>query len=151
MNGIKPNPDTLFECSGLNLRHGDPVVTLVSRELEPLRGLRQALKAWPLILAREPSARLILVGETSNAGYGVEAPQGDSHLADGLSPNSRFKVRNAFIGWARSTMPTCSICCDAVPVIWPWSYPYTLSWSVVEAMACGTPWSATSTALCLIF
>ena len=135
---IKPNPDTIFEYSGLNLRHGDPIVTLVSRELEPLRGLRQALKAWPLILAQEPSARLILVGETSNAGYGVEAPRGDSHLADALSgieipSQERLHWLGQIDHAEMLNLLRCSACHLAL------SYPYTLSWSVVEAMACGTP------------
>jgi len=135
---IKPDPNTIVKCPGLNLRHGDPVVTLISRELEPLRGLRQALKAWPLILAQEPSAHLILVGETSDVGYGVEAPQGDSHLADALSELAiHSQERLHWLGQIDHAdmlnLLRCSACHLAL------SYPYTLSWSVVEAMACGTP------------
>ena len=135
---IKPNHNITVSCSGLNLRHGDPLVTLISRELEPLRGLRQALKAWPLILEREPSARLILVGETSDAGYGVESPQGDSHLADALSPLSSHILKQVHILGTIDhadmlDLLRCSACHLAL------SYPYTLSWSVVEAMACSAP------------
>ena len=114
------------------------MVTLISRELEPLRGLRQALKAWPLILEREPSARLILVGETSDAGYGVESPQGDSHLADALSPLSSHSLERVHVLGTIDhadmlDLLRCGACHLAL------SYPYTLSWSVVEAMACSAP------------
>ena len=68
---------------GLELKAGQPLVTLISRNLEPLRGLRQALRAWPLVHQQRPEAQLLLVGKQGQ-GYGVEPPQGESHLVDAL-------------------------------------------------------------------
>ena len=116
---------------------GQPLVTLVSRNLEPLRGLRQALLAWPAIAAAVPDAQLLLVGDRGQ-GYGMEAPPaGDDHLSAALKTLPKG-VDHQRIHWLGSLdhsimvrLLQVSACHLAL------SYPYTLSWSVLEAMACG--------------
>lgn len=82
---LHPDPSTALELNGLGrLRPGDALVTFVSRNLEPLRGLRAALQAWPAVAARHPEAQLILVGKEFGPGYGQESPQGSSHLSEAL-------------------------------------------------------------------
>lgn len=81
---LAPNPAARFRTdAGLDVRSGAPLVTLVSRQLEPLRGLRAALQAWPQVAAALPEAQLVLVGGQER-GYGIEPPRGASHLADAL-------------------------------------------------------------------
>ena len=116
---------------------GQPLVTLVSRNLEPLRGLRQALLAWPAIAAAVPDAQLLLVGDRGQ-GYGMEVPPaGDDHLSAALKTLPKG-VDHQRIHWLGSLdhsimvrLLQVSACHLAL------SYPYTLSWSVLEAMACG--------------
>ena len=116
---------------------GQPLVTLVSRNLEPLRGLRQAVLAWPAIAAAVPDAQLLLVGDRGQ-GYGMEAPPaGDDHLSAALKTLPKG-VDHQRIHWLGSLdhsimvrLLQVSACHLAL------SYPYTLSWSVLEAMACG--------------
>lgn len=132
---LAPNPAARFRTdAGLDVRSGAPLVTLVSRQLEPLRGLRAALQAWPQVAAALPEAQLVLVGGQER-GYGIEPPRGASHLADaldGLDPQ-RIHVLPHLPHTQLIRLLQCSACHLGL------SYPYTLSWSVLEAMACGAP------------
>jgi len=138
LEAIGPNPAAQLHLDGRPVRAGAPLVTLVSRELEPLRGLRQVLRAWPAVSAAVPEAELLLVGG-DDSGYGLEEPRGDSHLNDALLalPAGVDCSRIHVVGWlehqAMLTVLQCSACHLAL------SYPYTLSWSVLEAMACAAP------------
>jgi glycosyltransferase involved in cell wall biosynthesis len=132
---LGPDPTARFRTdSGLDLRAGDPLVTLVSRQLEPLRGLRAALKAWPRVAAALPDAQLVLVGGQER-GYGIEPPRGVSHLADALQgiPPERIHVLPPLPHAQLIRLLQCSACHLGL------SYPYTLSWSQLEAMACAAP------------
>ena len=136
---LQPDPAASIELEGVGrLRAGDPVVTLVSRALEPLRGLRAALQAWPQVAAQQPDARLLLVGGTQK-GYGEEPPKGETHLADALErlppsvDRSRIHVLTPLPYADLVALLQCSACHLGL------SYPYTLSWSLLEAMACGAP------------
>ena len=137
---LQPNPTSWLDLDGsTRIRAGDAVVTVVSRTLEPLRGLRAVLQAWPAVAARHPEARLILVGAEHGHGYGREQPQGSSHLCDALEalPQSVDQDRIHMPGHLPYPdlirLLQCSACHLAL------SYPYTLSWSWLEAMACGAP------------
>ena len=137
LEGFGADPAAELHWAGHRFGAGQPLVTLVSRSLEPLRGLRQALLAWPAIAAAVPEAHLVLVGDRGE-GYGVEAPPtGDDHLSTALRALPD-EVDHGHIHWlgtlehpAMVRLLQCSACHLAL------SYPYTLSWSVLEAMACG--------------
>ena len=133
------NPQARLQCGDLHLAAGEPLVTLVSRNLEPLRGLRQVLQAWPLVLEQWPDAQLLLVGDPSPNGYGIEAPVHATHLEDALTELPAAIDRNSIHSLgvldhiSLVSLLQCSACHLAL------SYPYTLSWSNLEALACGAP------------
>ena len=137
---IKPDPNACLELpeQALEFRAGQPLVTFISRDLEPLRGLRQLLKAWPRVSQTLPEAQLVLVGGTGQ-GYGLQPPKGEDHFVDALEqlPDTLNREQIHHLGplphAAMLTLLQCSACHVAL------SYPYTLSWSVLEAMACGAP------------
>ena len=137
---LKPNPSAYLELpeQALEFRAGQPLVTFISRDLEPLRGLRQLLKAWPLVSQALPEAQLVLVGGTGQ-GYGLQPPNGENHLVDALKqlPDTLNPEQIHHLGplphAAMLTLLQCSACHVAL------SYPYTLSWSVLEALACSAP------------
>ena len=137
---IRPDRGAQF-CSpdhGLTLKAGQPIVTFISRDMEPLRGLRQLLRAWPGVSQAVPTAQLLLVGGEGR-GYGLEAAQHCNHLDDGLNAmpigvdRSRIHRLGHLNHQEMLQLLQCSACHVAL------SYPYTLSWSVLEAMACGAP------------
>ena len=133
------NPKAQIQLGSFCFSAGQPLVTLVSRTLEPLRGLRQALKAWPLVLEQRPDAQLLLVGGPNSPGYGIEAPIAANHLEDALAglphhvDRSSIHVLGVLDHTSMVTLLQCSACHLAL------SYPYTLSWSNLEALACGAP------------
>ena len=137
---IKPDPNACLELpeQALEFRAGQPLVTFISRDLEPLRGLRQLLKAWPLVSQALPEAQLVLVGGTGQ-GYGLQPPKGENHFVDALEllPDTLNREQIHHLGplphAAMLTLLQCSACHVAL------SYPYTLSWSVLEALACSAP------------
>ena len=133
------NPRASISLRGNIWHPGNKLVTLISRHLEPLRGLREVLKAWPLVHEIHPEAQLLLVGYADAGGYGVESPQSKSHLADALAslPKRVDPTTIHSLGVlsheAMVRMLQCSACHLAL------SYPYTLSWSNLEALACKAP------------
>ena len=133
------NAQARIQLNTTSFSAGQPLVTLVSRNLEPLRGLRQALQAWPLVLEQRPDAQLLLVGNTSPNGYGLHAPLAATHLDDALAElppgtdRDSIHVLGVLDHASLMTLLQCSACHLAL------SYPYTLSWSNLEALACGAP------------
>jgi len=137
---IKPDPSACLAIPelGLEFKAGQPLVTFIARDLEPLRGLRQLMRAWPLVSQTLPEAQLVLVGGRGQ-GYGLKPPRGKDHLEDALEelPETTCRGNIHCLG----TLPhqkmlkllQCSACHVAL------SYPYTLSWSVLEALACAAP------------
>ena len=140
LNRLTPDPKARLTLPdhGLELMAGQPLVTFISREMEPLRGLRQLLRAWPSVSHEVPTARLLLVGG-DGPGYSLEPPQGLSHLEDGLAnlPQSVDRNRIHHLGRLAYGDMLRLLQCSAAHLAL--SYPYTLSWSVLEAMACGAP------------
>ena len=137
---IKPDPNACLHLSeqALEFRAGQPLVTFISRDLEPLRGLRQLLKAWPLVSQALPEAQLVLVGGTGQ-GYGLQAPKGQNHLEDALDqlPDTLNREQINHLGPLPHAAMLTLLQCSACHVVL--SYPYTLSWSVLEALACAAP------------
>ncbi|QNI50201.1 glycosyl transferase/ family 1 [Synechococcus sp. RS9915] len=137
---IKPDPNACLHLSeqALELRAGQPLVTFISRDLEPLRGLHQLLKAWPLVSQTLPEAQLVLVGGTGQ-GYGLQAPKGQNHLEDALDqlPDTLNREQINHLGPLPHAAMLTLLQCSACHVVL--SYPYTLSWSVLEALACAAP------------
>ena len=118
---------------------GEPLVTVVSRYLEPLRGIRQVLLAWPDIARAVPNAQLLLVGEQGQ-GYGLEEPPGElTHLMTCLAqlPQDVDRNRIHVLGCLNHLQMVHLLQCSAAHLAL--SYPYTLSWSCLEALACGAP------------
>jgi hypothetical protein len=60
---------------GRELSRSDEVVTLVARNLEPLRGYHVFMRALPKILARRPQAHIVIIG-TEGTSYGLNPPHG---------------------------------------------------------------------------
>ncbi len=137
---IKPDPSACLAIPELELefKAGQPLVTFISRDLEPLRGLRQLLQAWPMVSQKIPEAQLVLVGGTGQ-GYSLQQPKGQNHLKDALEqlPDKVNLKQIHYLGLLPHTEMLKLLQCSACHVAL--SYPYTLSWSVLEALACAAP------------
>jgi glycosyltransferase involved in cell wall biosynthesis len=131
--------------SNLTLEHGDEIVTFVSRNLEPLRGYHVFMRALPEILKRRPNAHAFIVG-ASGHGYGIEPPNGStwrSIFFDEVRANLDPK-RVHFVGKLQYSDLVRLMQLSAAHVYL--TYPFVLSWSLLEAMSIGCPIVASRTA-----
>lgn len=118
------------------LRVGDEVVTFVNRNLEPMRGYHQFMRALPDILARRPNARVVIVGG-DGVSYGV-APAGRKGFKQVYLDEVRERLDLSRVHFV-SQVPYASLMdlfrVSAVHVYL--TAPFVLSWSMLEAMSVG--------------
>ena len=113
-----------------------PVITFVSRKLEPLRGYHIFMRSLPRLMAEVPDAEVLIIGEQARSGYGAAAPGGRT-WAEVILEEVRGKVdmeRIHFTGRIPHDRFT-----DALSLSWAHvylTYPFVMSWSLLEAMAC---------------
>ena len=132
------NSAQLILPSGQKLCAGDPVVTFINRTFEPYRGIHIFLDALVHIQEKHSTAQVLLVGEdTPKVSYG-------SHRKDQLGwLTSLRKDHGDELDWSRihclGSIPHSHLKkvyqVSAVHVYF--TYPFVLSWSMLEAMACG--------------
>jgi glycosyltransferase involved in cell wall biosynthesis len=120
----------------IELAAGDEVVTYVARNLEPYRGFPSFMRSLPAILSARPKAQVVIVGgdETS---YGARLPDGQSYrqkLLDELG-DSLDTRRVHFLGKVPYPLFLNVLQVSRVHVYL--TYPFVLSWSMLEAMAAG--------------
>jgi glycosyltransferase involved in cell wall biosynthesis len=132
---IPPRPEL---PSGLVLRPGDPVITFVNRTFEPYRGVHVFLESLAQLQARHPTAQAVLVGaDTPQVSYGAHRRDGRGwltvlreQLGDRLNWRRIHPLGKVPHGVLRDVYRV-----SAAHVYL--SYPFVLSWSLLEAMSCG--------------
>lgn len=119
---------------GRVIKHGDPVVTFVARDLEPYRGFPQFMRAAARVVANNPDALFVVVGG-DGVSYGRARPDGRS-WRDALVEETGIPAdRMIFLGRVPHAALIRLFQISAVHVYL--TYPFVLSWSFLEAMACG--------------
>lgn len=122
--------------SGRVLRSGDEVVTYAARNLEPMRGYHVFMRALPRILAARPRAQVLIVG-ADGTGYGPRPPAGTTWRAmffDEVAERiDRDRVH--FTGPLSHAAFLEVLRISAAHVYL--TYPFVLSWSLLEAMSAG--------------
>ncbi len=142
---VRPDPGARFRYNGLSLTASDSVLTYVARNLEPYRGFHVFMRALPSILATNPQTQVVIVGG-DEVSYG--APPKDA-------PNWREKMlaevgdaldlsRVHFLGKLPYADYLTLLQVSTAHVYL--TYPFVLSWSLLEAMAVGCAIVASRTA-----
>lgn len=128
--------------NGKTFKVGDEVVTYIARNFEPYRGFATFMKAAEILLRTRPNLHMIAVG-ADEVSYGKKAPDGKTYrqlLSEQVTlPDERIH----FVG----TVPYA----DLIGLFQISSahiyltYPFVLSWSMLEAMASGVALVASRT------
>jgi glycosyltransferase involved in cell wall biosynthesis len=130
-----PDTDAFVELDGRRLDRTSSVVTFVARHLEPCRGFHTFMRALPEILRRNPACQVIIVGDPG-PGYGPGPATGtwqDVLLQEVGAMLSPERVR--FVGLVPLTVFRTLMQISSAHVYL--TYPFVLSWSLLQAMACG--------------
>ncbi|TWB70766.1 glycosyltransferase involved in cell wall biosynthesis [Nitrospirillum amazonense] len=132
-----PGPVPAFALpDGTVITQGDEVVTYVARDLEPYRGFHVFMRALPEILRRRPRARVVVAGG-DGVSYGPPPAGGGTwreHLMAEVGP-ALESSRVHFLGPVDHGRFLDLMRLSSAHVYL--TYPFVLSWSMLEAMACG--------------
>jgi len=146
---VAPKPSaTLTIGDGVTLTPEDEVVTFVNRNLEPYRGYHSFMRALPELLERRPAAQVLIVGG-DDVSYGARPPEGMSWkeiFADEVRPliDDAAWGRVHFLGKLPYARFISLLQISSVHVYL--TYPFVLSWSLLEAMSAGCAIIASNTA-----
>ena len=129
--------------NGVELRIGQPIVTYVARNLEPYRGFHSFMRAIPHIQAECPGAQIIIVGG-DDVSYGGK-PVGYANWRSRMEAEVSFDHSTVhFTGKLPYQTYRAVLDCSKVHVYL--TYPFVMSWSLLEAMAAGCVVVASDTA-----
>lgn len=135
-HAIRPGPAQAFELpDGRTIAPGTPVITHVNNHLEPLRGLHIFARALPRLMAEVPDAQVLVFGADAKRPYGGSPPDGRTWrevVFEGLEVDPS---RLHFLGRAPHEQMLAALRLSTAHVYY--SYPFVLSWSLIEAMASG--------------
>jgi len=135
---VCPDPAARVTLDGVTLSRADEVITFVNRNLEPYRGFHIFMRGLGDLLRRRPNARVIVVGG-DGVSYGT-APRDGGTWKERMITEVRGAIPDA--DWARvhfvGKLPygdfLALLRVSTVHVYL--TYPFVLSWSLMEAMAC---------------
>lgn len=132
-----PNPDASVTLpNGQTLRTGDEVLTFVNRNLEPYRGYHTFMRALPDVMAARPQAQVVIVGG-DDVSYGAAAPKGQTWKQIFLDEvkDKLDLSRVHFMG--KIPYPQFVALMQVSRAHAYLTYPFVLSWSMLEAMSAG--------------
>ena len=136
VSAIRPAPAAPFTLDdGTIIAPGTPVVTHVNNKLEPLRGLHIFARALPRLLAEVPDVQVLIIGDEARAAYGGPAPNGLTWKETCTQGLPLDPARVHFLGRVDHERMLAALRLSAAHVYY--TYPFVLSWSLVEAMALG--------------
>ena len=139
---LKRNDDIKIDINGNVLTNDNKIVLYIARNLEPYRGYHSFIRSIPGVLKNHPDAYILVVGG-HDVSYGHKPPEGKNfsdiffkEVKDNLNKKERniFEKQVLFLGWLdyEKLIKLMQICTTHVYL----SYPFVLSWSLLESMSC---------------
>lgn len=136
----KPDRNAEFSWQGsdgrtLRVKAGDPVLTFVNRNLEPNRGYHSFMRALPALYERHPDLQVLVIGG-DGVSYGAKPAEGSykQRFLDEVSARID-PSRLHYLGRVPYSVYLKVLQVSAAHVYL--TYPFVLSWSMLEAMSAG--------------
>lgn len=132
----QPDAQAVLQIGGHAFRAGEEIVTFVARNLEPYRGFHCFMRSLPALQALRPAAQILIVGG-DEVSYGRRLPAGESYRQ-----KYSAEIGNR-VDWSRIHFLGKLAYDDYLKVLQVsaahvyLTYPFVLSWSLLEAMASG--------------
>lgn len=141
---VRPDGEaSLVLPDGTAVQRGDELVTYVARNLEPYRGFRTFMRAIPEILSKRPEARIVIVGG-DDVSYGAK-PKGHPNWREAMLAEVEFDRSRVHLTGKLPYADYLKLLRASRAHVYL-TYPFVLSWSLIEAMACGALVIASDTA-----
>lgn len=146
---VKPNPAaTLRVREHQTLTRDDEVITFINRNLEPYRGYHVFMRALPKLLKTRPNAQVVLLGG-DEVSYGSKPPKGKTwkqlyidEVRSEISDEDWERVH--FFGRVPYDVFLSMMQVSRLHIYL--TYPFVLSWSLLEAMSAEAAILASDTA-----
>ena len=145
---IQPNPKACLSIGDKQWTRNDEVVTFVNRNLEPYRGFHVFMRALPTLLRKRPQSQVLIVGG-DEVSYGAKPPPGQTwkqifinEVRGQISDDDWSRVH--FLGRIPYDQFLTMLQISRVHVYL--TYPFVLSWSLIEAMSTSCAIVASDTA-----
>jgi glycosyltransferase involved in cell wall biosynthesis len=133
----RPQPQAEIRLNGgLVLDRRIPVVTFANRFFEPMRGFHILMRTLPRVFTELPDLHVLMIGSDKSQGYGKPPPAGKTWKQIMLQElEGRLDLgRIHFTGQLSYPTFLAALSISAAHVYL--TYPFVLSWSLLDAMAC---------------
>ena len=135
---VKPRSDVRLTLNDqIVLSRQDEVVTFVNRNLEPYRGYHSFMRCLPALMKQRPKARILIVGG-NDVSYGARPSDSSQTWRQIFLDEVKDQLdlsRIHFLGNIGYANFLALLQVSTVHVYL--TYPFVLSWSLLEAMSCG--------------
>ena len=133
---LRPDPAAQMTLpSGLTIRAGDEVLTFINRNLEPYRGYHIFMRALPEVMAARPNAQVVIVGG-DDVSYGARPANGN--WKEIFLSEVRGKVDESRLHFMGKVPYGDFVKLMQISRVHAYlTYPFVLSWSMLESMAAG--------------
>lgn len=146
---VKPNADAVLKVSDTQtLTRDDEVITFINRNLEPYRGYHVFMRALPKLLKTRPNAQVVMLGG-DEVSYGSRPPAGTTwkqkyidEVRDQIPDEDWARVH--FLGRVPYDVFLSMMQVSRLHIYL--TYPFVLSWSLLEAMSAEAAILASNTA-----
>ena len=136
---------SLILPDGKVISKGDSIVTFVNRHIEPYRGCHSFLRAIPQLQKQNPDARVVIVGQQSGVSYGKAASCGSWKEVFLNELDGKINLQRVHFTGPLAYPDFLKILKISSVHVYL-TYPFVLSWSLLEAMSSQAPIVGSATA-----
>lgn len=143
-NLMCPDPCAQFIWQQRTYTQQDKIVTYIARNLEPYRGFHSFMRSLPHIQKQHPDANIFIVGG-DDVSYGAQLPEGERYreryiaeLGDRVDWSKVHFTGQLPYSQYRNLLQITSVHTY-------FTYPFVLSWSLLDAMSIGCTLVASAT------